>query len=151
MGSLSLSLSASKISRPQRIISPVAVSTHVCLSVCPCGALRTTLSYFELLWAYSMRRTLSCLSLVCTTRWAGLFPSYRTLASVCVCVRTCMLPYCSSCLWCVWNSIHTLGAHTCLFISLCLLSQPLFVSVGQASARIVASLTLSLSHVSIDS
>ena len=33
-----------------------------------------------------MRRTLSCLSLVCKTRWAGLFSSYCTLAStMCVC------------------------------------------------------------------
>ena len=35
-------------------------------------------------------RTSSCLSLVCKTRWAGLFSSYRTLASImCVCVRAC--------------------------------------------------------------
>ena len=45
---------------------------------------------------------------------------------VCVCVRTCVLPCCSPCLWCMWESIHTLGAHACLFTSLCLLSQPLF-------------------------
>ena len=38
----------------------------------------------------SMRRTLSCLSLVCNTRWAGLFSSCRTLAStMCVCVHAC--------------------------------------------------------------
>ena len=47
-----------------------------------------------------MRRTLSCFSLVYRTRWAGLFSSYCTLASTtCVCARTCVLSYCSSCLW----------------------------------------------------
>ena len=50
------------------------------------------------------------------------------------------------------HSIHTLGAHVCLFISLCLLSQPLFASVGQASASIITSVTWSfftslLTHV----
>ena len=47
-----------------------------------------------------------------------------------------MLPYCSSCLWYIWYSNHILGAHASFFISLCLL----FASVGQASARIIASL-----------
>ena len=45
---------------------------------------------------------------------------------------------------------YTFGARACLPISLCLLSQPLFASVGQASARIIDSLTWSV-HVSIDS
>ena len=91
-----------------------------------------------------MRRTLSCLSLVCKTRGLVCFPRIVPWPAGYVCARTCVLPYCSSCLWCIWNSIHTLGAHVCLFISLCLLSQPLFVSVGQALARIIASLTWSL-------
>ena len=65
-----------------------------------------------------------------------------------VCARTCVLPYCSSCLWCIWNSSHTLGAHACLILSLCLLSQPLFASVGQASAKIF---DLVFVHVSTDS
>ena len=55
-------------------------------------------------------------------------------------MRTCVLPYC----WCIWNSIHTLGAHACLILSLCLLSQPLFARVGRASARFIASLNCSL-------
>ena len=74
-----------------------------------------------------------------------LFSSYARRRMVpwpalCVCVRTCVPPYCSSCLWYVWNSNHTLGAHACFFISLCLL----FASVGQASASIIASLTWTL-------
>ena len=55
-------------------------------------------------------------------------------ASLCVCVRTCVLPYCSSCLWYIWNSNHILEAHACFLVSLCLL----FASVGQASARPIA-------------
>ena len=35
-------------------------------------------------------------------------------------LRTCVLPYCSSCLWYIWNSNYILGAHACFFISLCL-------------------------------
>ena len=88
-----------------------------------------------------MRRTLSCLSLVCKTRWTGLFSSYCALAStMCVCVCACVLPYCSSCLWCTWTSMHTLGAHACFLISHCLL----FASVGQASAKTTASLARTL-------
>ena len=43
---------------------------------------------------------------------------------------------CSSCLWYIWNSNHILEAHACFLVSLCLL----FASVGQASARPIASL-----------
>ena len=39
-----------------------------------------------------------------------------------------------------WNSNHILGAHACFLISLCLL----FASVGQASARTIASLPWTL-------
>ena len=62
---------------------------------------------------------------------------------VCVCVCVCTCCFRIVLLWCIWNSNHTLGAHACLFISLCLLSQPLFASVGQASARITDPLTWS--------
>ena len=51
-------------------------------------------------------------------------------------VRTCVLPYCSSCLWYIWNSNHIPEAHACFLVSLCLL----FASVGQASARPIAPL-----------
>ena len=60
--------------------------------------------------------------------------------ALCVCVRTCVFPYCSSCLWYTWKSIYILGAHACFFISLCLF----FASVGQASARPIASLPWTL-------
>ena len=56
--------------------------------------------------------------------------------ALCVCVRTCVLLYCSSCLWYIWNSNTILGAHACFLVSLCLL----FASVGQALVRIIASL-----------
>ena len=51
-----------------------------------------------------------------------------------------VLPYCSSCLWYIWNSNHILEAHACFLVSLCLL----FASVGQASARPIASLPWTL-------
>ena len=57
---------------------------------------------------------------------------------VCVCVHACFNIV--ACLWYIWDSIHILGAHACFFISLCLL----FASVGQASARIIASLPWTL-------
>ena len=87
-----------------------------------------------------MRRTLSCLSPVCKARWAGLFSSYRTLAStMCVCVHA-------------WFHIvlHVFGVSGILFTHLehmvfsHLLSPPLFATVGQASARIIDSLSWSL-------
>ena len=68
------------------------------------------------------------------------FPRTVPWQALCVCVRTCVLPYCSSCLWCIWNSNHTLGAHACLFVSLCLL----FANVGQVSAKVIASLIWTL-------
>ena len=86
-----------------------------------------------------MRRTLSCLSLVYTTRWAGLFSLHCTLASamrVCAYMRASILFFTSL----LYLEYHTLGAHACLFISLCLF----FASVGHASARIVARLTSTL-------
>ena len=88
-----------------------------------------------------MRRTLSCFSLECKTRWAGLFSSYCTLAStMCVCayMRASVLFLMS--LVYIWDSHHVLGARACFFISLCLL----FASVGQASARTIASLPWTL-------
>ena len=97
-----------------------------------------------------MRCTLSCLSLVCKTRWAGLFSSYCTLANtMCVCVHACFHIVLHIC---IWNSVHTLGAHACLSISLCLLPRPMSAGVGQVSASITASLTRSfftslLTHV----
>ena len=41
--------------------------------------------------------------------------------ALCVCVRTCVLSYCSSCLWYIWNSNDILEAHACFLVSLCLL------------------------------
>ena len=70
--------------------------------------------------------------------WSVFFVSYP--GQHYVCARTCVLPYCSSCLWYIWNSNHMLGAHACFFISLCLL----FASVGQASARTIAALPWTL-------
>ena len=66
------------------------------------------------------------------------FPLIVPWPALCVCVRKCVLPYCSSCLWYIWNSNHILGTHACFLVSLCLL----FASVGQASARPIASLPL---------
>ena len=52
---------------------------------------------------------------------------YHHLISQAGCNRGNPSIYLSSCLWCIWKSIHTLGAHACLFISLCLLSQLVFM------------------------
>ena len=90
-----------------------------CLSICgntwTCGAL------------------LSCLSLVCKTRWAGLFSSHCTLAStMCVCayVRASILFFMSL----VYMEFRYHPWSTCLLPCL------LFASVGQALGRIIASL-----------
>ena len=78
-------------------------------------------------------REVTSLGLVC-------FPPIVPWPALCVCVRTCVLLCCSSCLWYIWNSNHILGSHACFFISLCLL----FASVGQAPTRIIASLLWTL-------
>ena len=84
-----------------------------------------------------MRRTLSCLSLVCKTRWADLFSSYCTLAStMCVCFYVCA-------------SILSFMSLVCLELkshpwSTCLLLYLLFANVGQASVRNIVSLPWTL-------
>ena len=62
--------------------------------------------------------------------WSVFLVLYPGQRYTCVCIHACF-PYCSSCLWYIWHSIHTLGAHACSLITLCLL----FAVVGQASAR----------------
>ena len=99
-----------------------------------------------------MRRTLSCLSLVCKTRWAGLFSSYCTPGQhyVCVCVHACF-----------HIVLHVFGVSGVLFTplehmlayfsNLCLLSHPLFASVGQALGENHCFLDLVFVYISIDS
>ena len=91
------------------------------------------------LWLCACPCVEACLSCRCV---CGLvcFPRSVPWPALCVCARTCVLPYCSSCLSYIWNSNHITGAHACFFISLCLL----FASVGQASARTIASLPWTL-------
>ena len=67
---------------------------------------------------------LSCIQLSCLQLRAALS---------CITLYLCIEEHAS-----VWHSIYA-----CLIISLCLLSQPLFASVGQASATIIDSLTWS--------
>ena len=45
------------------------------------------------------------------------FPRIVPWPALCVCVRTCVLPCCSSCLWYLWNSNTILGAHACFLVS----------------------------------
>ena len=49
--------------------------------------------------------------------WSVFLVLYLGQHYVCVCVRTCVLPYCSSCLWYIWNSNTILGAHACFLVS----------------------------------
>ena len=92
-----------------------------------------------------------CKTLSLSLWWAALFPSYRTLAStMCVCVDACfhIVLHVFGVSGILFTHLGHMLAWLSLFVS-CL--NPLFASVGQASARIIDSLTWSFVHVSIDS
>ena len=65
-----------------------------------------------------MRRTFELLvsSVQNQVGWSVFLVLYLGQHYVCVCV-TCVLPYCSSCLWYLWNSNTILGAHACFLVS----------------------------------
>ena len=64
-----------------------------------------------------MRRTFELLvsSVQNQVGWSVFLVLYLGQHYVCVC--TCVLPCCSSCLWYLWNSNPILGAHACFLVS----------------------------------